>query len=89
VCKQHYRLGVDLRGERVGVCATRRHLIGYLRGVPDGAALRDRLNHEPTLKGCLALLDEHAETLRSRRDVREGAQRQVISSPRTRNERMS
>jgi nifR3 family TIM-barrel protein len=71
VCKEHYRLGVDLRGERVGVCATRRHLVGYLRGVPDGAALRDRLNHEPTLKGCLALLDDHAATLRARRDHRE------------------
>ncbi len=67
VCGQHYRLAADLRGERVGVASTRRHLTGYLRGVPDGAALRDRLNHEPHLQGCLDLLAAHAEDLQSRR----------------------
>lgn len=68
VCARHYAMAAELRGERVGVAATRRHLSGYLRGVPDGAALRDRLNHEPTLQGCHLLLQEHAATLRRRRE---------------------
>jgi len=40
------------------VCiVTRRHLSGYLRGLPGAASLRQRLNVCDTLEGCLEILE--------------------------------
>jgi tRNA-dihydrouridine synthase B len=39
------------------VHCTRRHLAGYLKGLPGAAALRQRLNLCDSLDGCLEILD--------------------------------
>jgi tRNA-dihydrouridine synthase len=48
---------VAARGERYGVAVTRRHLAGYLHGMPGAAALRQQLVTCPTLAGCLAIIE--------------------------------
>ncbi len=58
LCKAHLLANVEVRGEFHGVQVTRRHLSGYLRGLPGAASLRQRLNTTPELAACLAILDE-------------------------------
>jgi tRNA-dihydrouridine synthase len=58
ICRTHLRANVAQRGEPWGVHCTRRHLAGYLKGIPGAAALRNRLNGCESLDGCLAILDE-------------------------------
>lgn len=58
LCRAHLIANVEARGEHAGVSCTRRHLSGYLKGIPGAAALRQRLNLTNTLQGCLDLLDE-------------------------------
>jgi nifR3 family TIM-barrel protein len=58
ICRTHLRANVAQRGEPWGVHCTRRHLAGYLKGIPGAAALRNRLNGCESLEGCLAILDE-------------------------------
>jgi nifR3 family TIM-barrel protein len=60
LCRKHLAANVAQRGEPFGVHVTRRHLSGYLKGLPGAAALRQALNGCDTLAGCLAILD-HAE----------------------------
>ena len=55
LCRRHLRHNVAARGERRGVCALRRHLHGYLCGVPGGMELRRALLADDTLDGNLAL----------------------------------
>jgi tRNA-dihydrouridine synthase B len=57
LCREHLIENVARRGEPFGVHCTRRHLSGYLRGLPGAAALRQRLNACDSLEGCLAILD--------------------------------
>jgi nifR3 family TIM-barrel protein len=57
LCREHLVANVAQRGEPFGVHVTRRHLSGYLRGLPGAAQLRQRLNGCDTLEGCLAILD--------------------------------
>jgi tRNA-dihydrouridine synthase len=57
LCKEHLVANVEARGEPFGVHCTRRHLSGYLKGLPGAAELRRRLNAEDTLAGCLEILD--------------------------------
>jgi tRNA-dihydrouridine synthase B len=56
LCREHLALNVEARGERHGVAVTRRHLSGYLRGLPGAAALRQALVRCDSLEGCLDLL---------------------------------
>jgi nifR3 family TIM-barrel protein len=58
LCKKHLVMNTEARGEPHGVRVTRRHLAGYLHGLPGAAALRRALNACDSLEGCLALLDE-------------------------------
>lgn len=68
--RDHLLANVATRGPRHGVFVTRRHLKGYLSGVPGGDALRRQILVEPSLDRCLALVDgalarlqaEHAVT---------------------------
>jgi nifR3 family TIM-barrel protein len=60
LCRRHLRQNVAARGERRGVWAVRRHLLGYLRDVPGGMELRRALLSDDTLAGNLALIDAHA-----------------------------
>jgi nifR3 family TIM-barrel protein len=57
LCKDHLRANVAHMGEKFGVPCTRRHLAGYLKGLPGAAALRQSLNLCDSLDGCLAILD--------------------------------
>jgi tRNA-dihydrouridine synthase B len=61
LCKLHLEANVRARGEQHGVQVTRRHLSGYLRGLPGAAQLRNQLNHTPTMAGCMELLDRALE----------------------------
>ena len=58
LCRVHLQANVDLRGEPWGVRVTRRHLSGYLRGLPGAAQLRQRLNTCDSLSGCFEILDQ-------------------------------
>jgi tRNA-dihydrouridine synthase B len=56
LCCEHLMLNVEARGERHGVAVTRRHLAGYLKGLPGAAALRQSLVTCDSLEGCLEIL---------------------------------
>lgn len=57
LCRVHLKANVEARGEKHGVAVTRRHLTGYLRGLPGAASLRQRLVVTDGLDACLEILD--------------------------------
>jgi len=57
LCREHLIVNVARRGEPFGVHCTRRHLSGYLKGLPGAATLRQRLNLCDSLARCLEILD--------------------------------
>jgi nifR3 family TIM-barrel protein len=65
LCREHLIANVEKRGQPFGVHCTRRHLSGYLKGLPGAASIRQRLNQDDTLEGCLAILDEAAHQVTS------------------------
>jgi nifR3 family TIM-barrel protein len=58
-CRAHLEANVAARGEHFGVRVTRRHLTGYLKGLPGAGALRKRLLVEDSLERCLAILSDY------------------------------
>jgi tRNA-dihydrouridine synthase B len=64
LCRSHLRENVRQRTELYGVRVTRRHLSGYLRGMPGAAELRRRLLFCDTLDGCLGILDAYEASQR-------------------------
>lgn len=70
LCREHLLENVARRGEPHGVHCTRRHLSGYLKGLAGAAAVRNALNHDETLAGCLAILDQAEERVRRGPDER-------------------
>jgi nifR3 family TIM-barrel protein len=58
LCRRHLRANVAARGEPHGVRVTRRHLTGYLKGLPGASRIRQRLLTVDDLVTCLAILDE-------------------------------
>jgi tRNA-dihydrouridine synthase B len=56
-CVAHLQANVDARGEHFGVRVSRRHLTGYLKGLPGAGALRKVLLTEDSLAGCLQILE--------------------------------
>lgn len=58
LCRDHLRANVEFRGEPHGVRVTRRHLSGYLHGLPGAASMRQRLMQCDTLEACLEVLDD-------------------------------
>ncbi len=65
ICRRHFTLAVAQRNERAGICAVRRHLPGYLSGLPHGVDLRRQLHEHYTLAGCLEILDRYQDRLAS------------------------
>jgi tRNA-dihydrouridine synthase B len=63
LCRAHLTANVAERGEPFGVRVTRRHLTGYLKGLPGAAALRRTLLFCDSLAGCLEILDEAGRRL--------------------------
>jgi tRNA-dihydrouridine synthase B len=56
LAREHLVANVEARTEKYGVAVTRRHLSGYLRGLPGAASLRQRLVRCDSLDGCLEIL---------------------------------
>lgn len=56
MCRAHLEANVAARGEHFGVRVTRRHLSGYLKGLPGAGAVRRTLLFEDSLAGCLEIL---------------------------------
>jgi nifR3 family TIM-barrel protein len=69
LCREHLIANVERRGQPFGVHCTRRHLSGYLKGLPGAASLRQQLNASDTLDGCLAILDGAVAQTGERGDV--------------------
>jgi tRNA-dihydrouridine synthase len=65
MCKAHLEANVGARGEHFGVRVSRRHLAGYLKGLPGAASLRQRLLVEDSLARCLEILAAADESLRA------------------------
>jgi tRNA-dihydrouridine synthase B len=63
LCREHLIANVGARGEPFGVRVTRRHLSGYLRGLPGAAAIRKELLFCDSLSGCLEILDRVGQRL--------------------------
>jgi tRNA-dihydrouridine synthase B len=63
LCREHLIANVEARGEQHGVRVTRRHLTGYLRGLPGASAIRKRLLFTDSLAECLTILAEEGERL--------------------------
>ena len=57
MCVEHLAANVEVRGEKRGVAVTRRHLSGYLRGLPGAAALRQALVVCDSHDGCVEILE--------------------------------
>ena len=65
MCKAHLEANVGARGEMFGVRVSRRHLAGYLKGLPGASSLRQRLLVEDSYARCIEILDAADEALRS------------------------
>lgn len=63
LCRTHLLANVEERGEHFGVCVTRRHFAGYLKGLPGAAQIRKRLVTCDSVAGCLDILEEYRTTL--------------------------
>jgi len=59
LAREHLRANVAVRGQPRGVYCSRRHLGGYLKGLPGAAALRRELFTCDELAGCLEILDRY------------------------------
>lgn len=57
LCKAHLHANVQVRGERHGCHVTRRHLSGYLHGLPGAANTRRMLMECDTEQACVDVLD--------------------------------
>jgi len=56
LCIEQLEQNVIVRGESAGVKVTRRHLSGYLTGVPAASSKRQALNRCDSLAGCIEIL---------------------------------
>jgi tRNA-dihydrouridine synthase len=61
--RRHYTANCTLRGPRYGVLVTRRHVAGYLKGLPGAVALRKALFEIESLAGCVDMLHAAEENL--------------------------
>ncbi len=61
LCLEHLAANCAARGERFGCHVTRRHLTGYLSGLPGAGQVRRRLMECETYDACAAILVEARE----------------------------
>jgi tRNA-dihydrouridine synthase B len=57
VMKDHYTYSVEYKGEKRGVLEMRKHISGYLKGLPNISSFRSQLMQELTLEQVLDKLD--------------------------------
>jgi tRNA-dihydrouridine synthase B len=67
LCREHLEANVAYRGEHFGIRVSRRHLGGYLKGLPGAAQLRKELVTTDTLAECVDLLERARSRLREPR----------------------
>ncbi len=72
LCRAHLKENVGQRGEPHGVRVTRRHLSGYLRGMPGAGELRRHLLFCDSLGGCLEILATYEDASRAPTRMSEG-----------------
>lgn len=58
VLKKHYTYSADYKGEKRGVLEMRKHISGYLKGLPNISKFRSELMQDLTLQEVLEKLDE-------------------------------
>jgi nifR3 family TIM-barrel protein len=58
VLKNHYTYSVEYKGEKRGVLEMRKHISGYLKGLPNISKFRSELMQDLTLEQVLEKLDE-------------------------------
>jgi tRNA-dihydrouridine synthase B len=63
LCLEHLAANCAARGERFGCHVTRRHLSGYLSGLPGAGQVRRRLMECETYDTCAAVLNEARERI--------------------------
>ncbi len=71
MCRLHLESNVAERGEPHGVRVSRRHLTGYLKGLPGASRIRQRLLTVDELATCLAILAEEEDRVLSGRAAAE------------------
>ncbi len=67
MCRFHLEANVAERGEPHGVRVSRRHLTGYLKGLPGASRIRQRLLTVDELATCLTILAEEEDRVLSGR----------------------
>jgi len=65
MCRAHLEMNVAERGEPHGVRVSRRHLTGYLKGLPGASRIRQRLLTVDALATCLTILAEEEDRVMS------------------------
>ncbi|HEY2513384.1 MAG TPA: tRNA-dihydrouridine synthase [Polyangiaceae bacterium] len=63
LCLEHLAANCSTRGEKFGCHVTRRHLSGYLSGLPGAGQVRRRLMECETYDACAAVLNEARERI--------------------------
>ena len=58
VMKDHYTYSVEYKGEKKGVLEMRKHISGYLKGLPNISTFRSQLIQDLNLEQVLNKLDE-------------------------------
>ncbi len=58
VAREHVYGIVELKGERIGILETRKHLAWYIKGLYGSSALRNKINKVATLKDVENVIDE-------------------------------
>jgi nifR3 family TIM-barrel protein len=58
VLKDHYRYSAEYKGEKRGILEMRKHIFGYLKGLPNISKFRSELMHDLSLTEVLDKLDE-------------------------------
>lgn len=53
---KHIKLMIDEKGEKTGVCESRKHIACYTKGMRGSAALREKINHAETYEEIESLL---------------------------------
>ncbi|MBF0341426.1 MAG: tRNA dihydrouridine synthase DusB [Magnetococcales bacterium] len=63
VIVSHFHAMIRHHGPRTGHLLARKHLGWFTRGMPGGAAFRDRMNHAPHPEAVLEMLDRYLNSL--------------------------
>lgn len=63
VAIKHLNLTCDFKGERIGVREMRKQFMGYLKGLKNSAAIREKINNENSKEKVIEILTEYGKSL--------------------------